>query len=239
MNNGYLGMVRQWQELFWDRRYSHVDMGQWPDFVKLAEAYGCHRRAADRQDDAGRRPPAAIATEGPVVVDVRVTKEENIVPDDRARRSRAEHGGLSMGEPGTKELLTPRGARGRRGRPHRPQAHPLDPGREQARRPDADRRPVRAPRLQHRHARRRPDRRRRALADHADPRRGDAPDRPGHQAAAQAGQRAQDPRPRAGGDGRARDGAVQDLRRRRQRAARSCRSWRSSAGRSSTSRAAR
>ena len=39
-NNGYLGMVRQWQELFWDKRYSQVDMGQWPDFVKLAEAYG-------------------------------------------------------------------------------------------------------------------------------------------------------------------------------------------------------
>src|SRR5436309_7421694 len=40
MNNGYLGMVRQWQELFWDKRYSQVDMGQWPDFVKLADAYG-------------------------------------------------------------------------------------------------------------------------------------------------------------------------------------------------------
>ncbi len=40
MNNGYLGMVRQWQELFWDGRYSHVDMGEFPDFVKLAEAYG-------------------------------------------------------------------------------------------------------------------------------------------------------------------------------------------------------
>jgi thiamine pyrophosphate-dependent acetolactate synthase large subunit-like protein len=40
MNNGYLGMVRQWQELFWDHRYSHVDMGEFPDFVKLAEAYG-------------------------------------------------------------------------------------------------------------------------------------------------------------------------------------------------------
>src|SRR3954447_13081127 len=39
MNNGYLGMVRQWQELFWDRRYSHVDMGSYPDFVKLADAY--------------------------------------------------------------------------------------------------------------------------------------------------------------------------------------------------------
>ena len=40
-NNGYLGMVRQWQELFWEKRYSSVDMGQYPDFVKLAEAYGC------------------------------------------------------------------------------------------------------------------------------------------------------------------------------------------------------
>src|SRR5919108_342473 len=40
MNNGYLGMVRQWQELFWDRRYSAVDMGTVPDWVKLAEAYG-------------------------------------------------------------------------------------------------------------------------------------------------------------------------------------------------------
>ena len=40
MNNGYLGMVRQWQELFWDRRYSSVDMGASPDWVKLAEAFG-------------------------------------------------------------------------------------------------------------------------------------------------------------------------------------------------------
>ena len=61
-----------------------------------------------------------------------------------------------MGEPGTKEPLTPRGARGLRRRPHRPQAHPLDPRREQAGRAHAHRRPVRAPRLQHRHARRRP-----------------------------------------------------------------------------------
>jgi acetolactate synthase-1/2/3 large subunit len=80
MNNGYLGMVRQWQELFWDRRYSQVDMGQWPDFVKLAEAYGCTGlRLTDKStlvDDL----KAAIATEGPVVVDVRVTREESVYP---------------------------------------------------------------------------------------------------------------------------------------------------------------
>ncbi|HTQ68373.1 MAG TPA: biosynthetic-type acetolactate synthase large subunit [Solirubrobacteraceae bacterium] len=80
MNNGYLGMVRQWQELFWDGRYSHVDMGHFPDFVKLAEAYGVTgMRFTDKTtlvDDFKR----AIATEGPVLVDVRVTREENTYP---------------------------------------------------------------------------------------------------------------------------------------------------------------
>jgi acetolactate synthase I/II/III large subunit len=80
VNNGYLGMVRQWQELFWDKRYSHVDMGSFPDFVKLAEAHGATGiRLTDKAtlvDDL----KAAIATEGPVVVDVRVTAEENVYP---------------------------------------------------------------------------------------------------------------------------------------------------------------
>ncbi len=80
LNNGYLGMVRQWQELFWDKRYSQVHMGDWPDFVKLAEAYGAHGvRLTDKTtlvDDL----KAAIAVEGPVVVDVRVTAEENVYP---------------------------------------------------------------------------------------------------------------------------------------------------------------
>ncbi|HKG01775.1 MAG TPA: biosynthetic-type acetolactate synthase large subunit [Conexibacter sp.] len=80
INNGYLGMVRQWQELFWDKRYSQVDMGSYPDFVKLAEAYGATGiRLTDKTtlvDDL----KAAIATEGPVVVDVRVTAEENVYP---------------------------------------------------------------------------------------------------------------------------------------------------------------
>jgi acetolactate synthase-1/2/3 large subunit len=80
MNNGYLGMVRQWQELFWDGKYSHVDMGEFPDFVKLAEAYGVTgMRFTDKHtlvDDIKR----AIAVEGPVLVDVRVTREENTYP---------------------------------------------------------------------------------------------------------------------------------------------------------------
>ena len=81
MNNGYLGMVRQWQELFWDRRYSSVEMGASPDWVKLAEAFGAQGHARDRQGRAGghlqgRRSPS----DGPVLVDVRVTKEENCYP---------------------------------------------------------------------------------------------------------------------------------------------------------------
>jgi len=80
MNNGYLGMVRQWQELFWDKRYSHVDMGEYPDFVKLAEAYGATglrlRDKATLVDDLRK----AMAVDGPVIVDVRVTREENTYP---------------------------------------------------------------------------------------------------------------------------------------------------------------
>ncbi len=47
MNNGYLGMVRQWQEMFYDRTYSEVDISVAPDFVKLAEAYGAAGFRAD------------------------------------------------------------------------------------------------------------------------------------------------------------------------------------------------
>jgi acetolactate synthase-1/2/3 large subunit len=79
-NNGYLGMVRQWQELFWDRRYSQVDTGQYPDFVKLAEAYGCTGIRLTDKTSLVEDLKAALATDGPVVVDVRVTREESVYP---------------------------------------------------------------------------------------------------------------------------------------------------------------
>ena len=65
MNNGYIGMVRQWQELFWDGRYSSVEMGPSPDWVKLAEAFGADRacgsttRTRSRRRCARRSPPRA------------------------------------------------------------------------------------------------------------------------------------------------------------------------------------
>jgi acetolactate synthase-1/2/3 large subunit len=80
MNNGYLGMVRQWQELFWDRRYSQVDMGRFPDFVKLADAYGATGVRLEDKRTLVKDMRDAIATDGPVLVDVRVTRDENTYP---------------------------------------------------------------------------------------------------------------------------------------------------------------
>jgi acetolactate synthase I/II/III large subunit len=80
MNNGYLGMVRQWQELFWDGKYSHVETGEFPDFVKLAEAYGATGMRFEDKTTLVQDMKRAIATPGPVFVDVRVTREENTYP---------------------------------------------------------------------------------------------------------------------------------------------------------------
>ena len=221
MNNGYLGMVRQWQELFWDGKYSHVDMGEFPDFVKLAEAYGATGMRFEDKTTLVEDMKRAIATDGPVLVDVRVTREENTYPMIPAGQRRARDGGVSAADGRTRNqgAAQPRGARGGDEPAHGPQARALDPRRKQVRRADAHRRPVRAARLQHRHAHGRPDRGRADLARDADRRRRAASDRPGDQAAAQARQRAEDPRPRAGRHGRARAGAVQGRRRRRRSAA--------------------
>jgi len=80
MNNGYLGMVRQWQELFWDGRYSAVKTGEWPDYVKLAEAYGATGMRCSDKTELESAMRKAIETEGPVVLDVRVTPQENTYP---------------------------------------------------------------------------------------------------------------------------------------------------------------
>ncbi|MEJ7894239.1 MAG: biosynthetic-type acetolactate synthase large subunit [Solirubrobacteraceae bacterium] len=80
MNNGFLGMVRQWQELFWERRYSSVDTGKWPDFVKLAEAYGIPGHRLTSKTSLVEDLRAILQADGPAFVDVRVTKEENTYP---------------------------------------------------------------------------------------------------------------------------------------------------------------
>jgi acetolactate synthase I/II/III large subunit len=81
INNAYLGMVRQWQELFFDNRLSGVDLEGNPDFVKLAGAYGIKAWRIKRPAEVDRVLKAAMAwTDGPCLVDAEVIKEDNVFP---------------------------------------------------------------------------------------------------------------------------------------------------------------
>jgi acetolactate synthase-1/2/3 large subunit len=80
MNNGYLGMVRQWQEMFYERAYSEVDLSASPDFVKLAEAYGAFGVRATRPDELSDVLSAGLSHKGVAVMDIVVSKEENVFP---------------------------------------------------------------------------------------------------------------------------------------------------------------
>jgi acetolactate synthase-1/2/3 large subunit len=80
MNNNYLGMVRQWQEIFYDGAYSHVNMEWLPDFVKLAEAYGATGLRATRPEQLRSVLERGLATPGVVVMDILVAEEVNVYP---------------------------------------------------------------------------------------------------------------------------------------------------------------
>ncbi|GAB6064219.1 biosynthetic-type acetolactate synthase large subunit [Deferrisoma palaeochoriense] len=80
LNNGFLGMVRQWQELFYNRRYSHTRMEVAPDFVKLAEAYGALGLRATRPEEVRPVIEKALAHPGPVLMDFHVDPEEGVYP---------------------------------------------------------------------------------------------------------------------------------------------------------------
>jgi len=80
INNQCLGMVRQWQEVFYQRRYSEVDLSGSPDFVKLAEAYGVKGLRARTVDEARQAWREALDHPGPVVIDFQVDPEENVYP---------------------------------------------------------------------------------------------------------------------------------------------------------------
>ncbi len=79
LNNRFLGMVRQWQELFYDRRYSYTELPP-VDFVKIANAYGIDGIRVEDCSDVKPALKAAIETEGPFVLDFRVEREENVFP---------------------------------------------------------------------------------------------------------------------------------------------------------------
>ncbi|NWG72037.1 MAG: acetolactate synthase 3 large subunit [Parvularculaceae bacterium] len=80
LNNAYLGMVRQWQELLHGGRYSHSYSASLPDFVKLADAYGCVGLRAERPDELDDRIREMINIRRPVLFDCVVTREENVYP---------------------------------------------------------------------------------------------------------------------------------------------------------------
>ena len=80
LNNGFLGMVRQWQELFYDKRYACTCMDHAPDFVKLAEAYGALGLRATKPDEVESVIKEGLACKGPVLMDFQVKKEECVYP---------------------------------------------------------------------------------------------------------------------------------------------------------------
>ena len=80
LNNGYLGMVRQWQELFYERRYSHTDLAGNPDFVKVAEAFGARGLRLTDPKDVKDALKETLDTDGPVLLDVHIAREENVFP---------------------------------------------------------------------------------------------------------------------------------------------------------------
>ena len=79
LNNGYLGMVRQWQELFYRKRYSYTAMTN-PDFVKLAESYGAVGIRVTKKEDVRKAIEKAMSIDNVVFIDFKVEEEENVFP---------------------------------------------------------------------------------------------------------------------------------------------------------------
>ncbi|HHX76831.1 MAG TPA: biosynthetic-type acetolactate synthase large subunit [Firmicutes bacterium] len=80
INNGYLGMVRQWQELFFEKRYSQVELRNSPDFVKLAAAYDIPAWRVEKPAEIAPVLKESLSTKGPALIDFRVEPEENVFP---------------------------------------------------------------------------------------------------------------------------------------------------------------
>ncbi len=80
LNNSFLGMVRQWQELFYDKRYASTTMDVVPDFVELAKAYGAVGLRATTKDEVEPVIQEALATDNVVIMDFKIEKEEGVYP---------------------------------------------------------------------------------------------------------------------------------------------------------------
>jgi acetolactate synthase-1/2/3 large subunit len=80
LNNGFLGMVRQWQELFWKKNYVGTDISAQPDFVQLAKAYGAEGYLIQTEADLAKVLPKALKSSHTAIIDVRIEREENVYP---------------------------------------------------------------------------------------------------------------------------------------------------------------
>ncbi|OQY25776.1 MAG: acetolactate synthase catalytic subunit [Desulfobacteraceae bacterium 4572_35.2] len=80
LNNNFLGMVRQWQQLFFDKRYSQTCMELPIDFVKLAEAYGATGFSVSKPEEVEEMIRKGLETPGPVIMEFKVAREENVLP---------------------------------------------------------------------------------------------------------------------------------------------------------------
>jgi acetolactate synthase-1/2/3 large subunit len=80
LNNNFLGMVRQWQELFFDKRYSSTCMELPIDYVKLADAYGAKGFSTSKPEEVEQVIKAAFETEGPVIMEFMIAREEKVLP---------------------------------------------------------------------------------------------------------------------------------------------------------------
>ncbi|MEL6197275.1 MAG: acetolactate synthase 3 large subunit [Pseudomonadota bacterium] len=107
LNNERLGMVRQWQELLHGERYSHSYSEALPDFVKLAEAFGCLGIRVDHPDEMDGAIERMLAYDGPVIVDVLVTRHENCFPMIPSGKA---HNEMLLGEASTKGAIGDDGA---------------------------------------------------------------------------------------------------------------------------------
>jgi acetolactate synthase-1/2/3 large subunit len=99
LNNGFLGMVRQWQELFYEKRYSFTDMTYAPDFVKLAEAYGIIGLRATKPQEVESILRQGLSIDKPVLMDFQVSREECVYPMVRPGES------ISKMELGSREMI--------------------------------------------------------------------------------------------------------------------------------------
>ena len=79
LNNSFLGMVRQWQDLFFEKRYAYTELNN-PDFIAIAKGFGIDGKTISERDELSSAIEDLISTDGPYLLEVKVEKEDNVFP---------------------------------------------------------------------------------------------------------------------------------------------------------------